>query len=219
MRNKALTATCLILCFVLSLGSALSVNAAKSGTFHFRAWIDGSDYVYIQNAGGKVWYEHIEYDYPGEHSQTGVTYSAESPAPTTLDGVNWTPTWDKTAKKSNTYTTSSPQNYPSGEWTAVSINKVTSTSDATQSRGPVTIEEYPSSTNSYTAKILINDDTGAIVYLGAAWYEFELSWEAPDGQVAGSPIDWTFLAIGLVVVAMVIAAILFVLLRKKKERS
>jgi hypothetical protein len=168
--------TCLILCLVLVLASLNSVHATVTGTFHFRGYFDGSDYVYIQDAGGKVWYEHIKYDYPGEHSP----YSSSSPAATTIDGVDWYPVWNYTAGKSNTYVTSSPQNYPSGDWTALNITKIANVSDSTQSRGPVTIEELPSISNNYTAKVLINDDTGMIVYSGAAWYEFELSWEAPQ---------------------------------------
>jgi hypothetical protein len=81
---------------------------------------------------------------------------------------------------SDTYVSGSPQNYPSGEWTAFNITKITNESDSTQSRGPVTIEDFPSSSNDYTAKVLVNDDTGSIVYLGATWYEFELAWEAPQ---------------------------------------
>jgi len=97
-----------------------------------------------------------KYDYPGKHEP----YSAASPTGTTLDGVDWISTWDKTAQKSNTYTSNSPQNYPSGAWTALSINEVTSSRDSTQSRGPVTFEEFPSSSNSYAAKVLLNGDTG-----------------------------------------------------------
>jgi len=92
---KAIVIVGLILCLVLGLGFVYTVGAKETGTFHLRAWIDGSDYVYLQNAGGKVWYEHILYDYPGEHSQTGALYSATSPAPTTIDGVNWVPVWNK----------------------------------------------------------------------------------------------------------------------------
>ncbi len=180
MKMRATIVTCLILCLVLGSASLNAVHATVAGTFHFRAWIDGSDYLYIQNAGGKIWYEHIKYDYPGEHHQTGVPYNATYPAPTTIDGVNWYPVWNRTTKMSDTYVSTSPQNYPSGEWTALSVTKITNVSDSTQSRGPVTIEDFPSSSNDYTAKVLVNDDTGSIVYFGAAWYEFELSWEAPN---------------------------------------
>jgi len=175
MRRGAAIVTCLALCLAASLASLNVVNATVTGTFRLRAFFDGADYVHIQNAGGIVWYEHIRYDYPGEHSP----YSSSSPAPTTIDGVDWYPLWNYTAAMSDTYVTSSPQNYPSGEWTALSITKIINESDTDQSRGPVTVEEYPSSSNNFTAKILVNDDTGNIVYFGAAWYEFELSWEAP----------------------------------------
>jgi hypothetical protein len=176
MRTKAMVIACLVMCLFSGFGSMNRANAMVAGTFHFRAYFDGSDYVYIQDAGGEVWYEHIKYDYPGEHSP----YSSASPAATTIDGVDWYPTWDRVTKLSDTYVSSLPRNYPSGEWTALSITKITNASDSTQSRGPVTIEEFPSSSNSYTAKVLVNDDTGGIVYGGAAWYEFELSWEAPN---------------------------------------
>jgi hypothetical protein len=175
-RLNATVMVCLALFLVSCLSSLGRVNATIAGTFHFRGYFDGSDYLYIQDAGGKVWYEHIEYDYPGEHTP----YNSSFPAPTTLDGVDWYPVWDRDTRMSDTYVTSSPQNYPSGNWTALSITKITNASDSDQSRGPVTIEDYPSSSNDYTAKVLVNDDTGNIVYFGAAWYEFELSWEAPN---------------------------------------
>ena len=176
MRMRATIVTCLVLCLGLGLASLNAVHATVAGTFRFRAWIDGSEYLYIQNAGGLVWYEHIKYDYPGEHSP----YNATSPAPTILDGVNWYPVWNKTTGMSDTYVSTSPDHYPSGEWTAFNITKITNQTDLTQSRGNVTIEAFPSSNNDYTAKVLVNDDTGNIVFFGAAWYEFELSWEAPQ---------------------------------------
>ena len=176
MRLNVVIVTCLALSLISGLGSLVRVNATVTGTLHFRAYIDGSDYVYIQDAGGKVWYEHIKYDYPGEHSP----YSPSFPAATTIDGVDWNPVWDRGTQMSDIYVSSSPGNYPSGEWTALSITKVTNASDPEQSRGPVTIEDSPSSSNGYTAKVLVNDDTGNIIYFGAAWYEFELSWEAPN---------------------------------------
>ena len=212
MRKTRIVMACLIICLISAIGTMFATNAALSGTFHFRAYIDGSDYVCIQNAGGKVWYEHLQYDYPGEHEP----YSAASPAATTLDGVDWTPTWDKTAMKSNTYTSSSPQNYPSGAWTALSINKVTNASDSAQSRGPVTIEQLPSSSNSYTAKVLLNDDTGAIVYRGGAWYEFELSWEAAD---SGSGFPFELVVVAVVVIAAVAVLLVFIFKRKSSPKA
>ena len=186
-------------------------NAKGAGTFHFRAWIDGSDYVYLQNAGGKVWYEHLLYIYPGEQSP----YSESSPAPTTVNGVDWIPIWDKNAQKSNTYQSSSLENYPSGEWSALEVTKVTNSSDETQSRGPISILDYPSSANGYTAKILLNDDTGSIVYRGAAWYEFELSWETPDQS---SEFPYTAV-VAVVAAAVAVAALLYVLRRRSLSRQ
>jgi hypothetical protein len=172
---KSTYVTFLILSTIFLFSMANTANAVVTGNFHFRAFIDGADYVYVQNAGGKVWYEHLDYEYPGQHSP----YSQSSPAPTTIDGVKWYPVWNTTAKKSNTYVTNSPLNYPDGQWTAVNITKITNTTDTTQSRGPITIIASPSSSNSYTAKILLNDDTGSIIYGGATWYEFQISWQAP----------------------------------------
>ena len=212
MRLKATVATFLILCLVSTFGCMTSADAALSGTFHFRAYIDGSDYVCIQNAGGKVWYEHLQYDYPGEHEP----YTAASPATTTVDGVDWTPTWDKTAQKSNTYTSSSPQNYPTGAWTALSVNKITSTSDTAQSRGPVTIEQFPSNSNSYTAKVLLNDDTGAITYRGGAWYEFELSWEASSSD-SGFPVE--LIAVAIIIILAVAVFLVFLMRRRSRTKT
>ncbi len=174
MRLRIWLSVCLILFLMLGLSNLNHGFATVTGTFHFRGYFDGSDYIYIRNAGGEVWYEHIKYDYPGLHSP----YNSSSPAPTTIDGVDWHPSWNYTSQLSDTYVTNSPQNYPSGEWVAINITKITSQSDPEQSRGPVTIEDFPSNSNNYTAKILVNDDTGSIVFFGAAWYEFELSWEA-----------------------------------------
>lgn len=177
---RTIILTFLVLCLVLNIAELNTAFAVVNGTFRFRAFIDGADYVYIQDAGRKVWYEHIKYDYPGLHSP----YNASYPAPTIVNNVNWYPVWNTSVSQpqlpySFPYESSSPQNYPSGQWTALALTKITNASDTTQSRGPVTLEEYPSSSNSYTAKILVNDDTGSIVYGGAAWYEFELTWEAP----------------------------------------
>ncbi len=195
MKMRITVVICLALVLAQSLAGLSTVRATVSGTFHFRGYFDGSDYVYVQNAGGKVWYEHIKYDYPGEHSP----YDASSPAPTTIDGVDWYPAWNRTTQMSDIYVSSSPQNYPSGEWTAINITKITNDTDSKQSRGPVTIEEFPTSSNNYTAKVLINDDTGSIVYAGAAWYEFEMAWEAPQlvPEYPSALIVWLFLVLPL----------------------
>ncbi len=183
----------IILAFATSQGTSIT-DAEVTGIFRFRAFIDGSDYVCIQNAGGMVWYEHSNYNYPGETPP----YTASSPAATVVNGVNWHPTWDRTAKKSNTYETSSAQNYPDGIWTALAVTKISNFSDTTQNRGPVTITQYPSRSNNYTAKVLLNDNTGSILYPGAAWYEFELSWKAPSIKTSivnvkrlGLQLTWT----------------------------
>ena len=175
MSMKSIGAALLIFSVTIFLVTVNSANAVVTGTLRFRAFIDGSDYVYVQNAGGKVWYEHLEYEYPGLHSP----YSASSPAPTTIDGVSWYPVWNTTTEKSNVYVTNSPLNYPDGEWADLSLAKITNATDTTQSRGPVTMEESPSASNNYTAKILLNDDTGNIIFSGATWYEFQVSWQAP----------------------------------------
>jgi hypothetical protein len=41
------------------------VGAPVQHTLHFLAWIDGSDWLYLQ--GNEVWYVHRNYQYPGIH--------------------------------------------------------------------------------------------------------------------------------------------------------
>ena len=180
MKSRTIIIASLITLALLASQGMSTVDAKVTGTLRFRAFIDGSDYVCIQNAGGMVWYEHSNYNYPGETPP----YTVSSPAATVVNGVNWYPIWDKTAKKSNIYNVNSPHDYPDGVWTALAVTEVANASDTAQNRGPVTITQYPSRSNNYTAKVFLNDNTGSILYPGAAWYEFELSWEAPSVKMS-----------------------------------
>ncbi len=157
MRNtkEKLAAVALVTLFAISISTLGMASATYTGTFTFKAWIDGSDYVYVQYGGATVWYEHLRYVLPG---MQGGNYSSY------VDGAAWYPSWSNNPFSDN-YT--SPEPHPTGEWNITSITTV-------QARYQITIAEYPSVSNNYTAKIYLNDDPLG----GADWYEFTMNWES-----------------------------------------
>ena len=129
--------------------------------FHFLAWIDGSDWLYLR--GNEVWYVHRNYQYPGIHPN-------DLPAgghPTFINDDPWYPEWpddwgydDYGQRSLNTYTNLYPPLFEIATFTVI------------QARYSISIVQYPSIQNDYTAIILLDDDPLG----GAAWYEFELSY-------------------------------------------
>ena len=96
-----------VLLFVVLFGfSVLSfsvANAAGTGSFGFRAWIDGSDYLYVQSGGAVVWFEHLRYILPGLGNGNYPTY---------VDGAEWYPSW--VGSVSSKFVSSG--SFPVGEW-------------------------------------------------------------------------------------------------------
>lgn len=147
------------------------VRCGWSEYLHFRAWIDGSDYLYIQ--GGKVWYVHRNFQYPGlwkgPHGEVH-----DPPIPTYINSDPWNPEWpdnygydDHGQRSLNTYTNLDPsQSYSDIQ---ISLTKIAG-------RGPISIIQYPSSSNNYTTIILLDDDPG----WGPDWYEFKLYKYQPN---------------------------------------
>ena len=154
-----------VLLFVVLFGfSVLSfsvANAAGTGSFGFRAWIDGSDYLYVQSGGAVVWFEHLRYILPGLGNGNYPTY---------VDGAEWYPSW--VGSVSSKFVSSG--SFPVGEWNITDFTVVSA-------RNLVSVVEYPSVENNFTAKIYLNDDPAG----GAAWYEFSLSWVTSGGLSVG----------------------------------
>jgi hypothetical protein len=148
-------AIAIIALFAISFSTFDLAHANYAGTFTFKAWIDGSDYIYLQNAGAIIWYEHLAYDLPGLHEGT---------YPTTVNNVAWYPSWANNPL-SDKHNVNGPR--VNGEWNITSITII-------QARSEISIIEYPSSSNNYTAKIHLNDYGPG----GADWYEFSLNWES-----------------------------------------
>jgi hypothetical protein len=150
MKTILLIVVLILSCSVLTLSDIGAVKAANVyvGTFHFKAWIDGTDNVYIQNGGGAVWI---------------VNQTSQLPSSITIDGVSWSPTWSGSTSSKYTSNTS----HPIYQWTIEDLTIVSG-------RGSISIAQNPSSSNNYTANVVLND----YGWLGAAWYEFELQVEA-----------------------------------------
>ncbi|MCW4028475.1 MAG: carboxypeptidase regulatory-like domain-containing protein [Candidatus Bathyarchaeota archaeon] len=150
---------------ILTTTQAMTVAGSPySGSTHVRAFIDGSDFMYIQFGGAIIWYEHRNYDLPGlwdGHHE--FTY---------IDGDTWTPDWTNYPYSDKYY---SPAPHPTADWTITSL-------DIDQAREEISIAEQPSSSNGYTAKILLNDDNR----WGAEWYEFTLYWDSTVPAVSGT---------------------------------
>jgi len=160
-------------------------SAENTGVVHVKAWIDGSDYIYIQQAGGSVWYVHKYYTLPGYHSPDGTL--ASPGLATVINGNDWYPDWSGVDPEnpdegatSSVYLSSTPPTPL--EWSITGLTVIHNGEvgeDDGRDSGAITIETSPTAENSYTATILLNDDdTG-----GAGWYEFELTWTAPSINV------------------------------------
>jgi hypothetical protein len=172
----------LVVLFGFSVLSFNVANAAGTGNFGFRAWIDGSDYLYVQAGGRVVWFEHLRYILPGLGNGNYSTY---------VDGAEWYPSWSGSI--SDKYNTSG--SFPEGEWNITSL-------DVVSARNLISVVEYPSVENNFTAKIYLNDDPAG----GADWYEFNLSWETAGELSVGDVASMAWVpsapaAVGAAVVA------------------
>ena len=163
MKSRTKIALTMAIILLLSLTTLATVKATAvvddgyyHGSTHFRGFIDGSDYLYIQYGGAVVWYNHRSYNLPGMwDGHHDATY---------IDGVAWMPNWITNYLSDKYY---SPTPHPTSDWTITSLN-------VNEGRGAVTVEQQPSSSNVYTAIILLNDDN----FGGAVWYDFTLNWQS-----------------------------------------
>lgn len=165
-----------------------------TGTFSFKAWIDGLDYVYVQRGGATVWYEHMKSNLPGyELNNAGEQANIQNHGnvPTYIDGNIWYPTWANITTSwidihsfSSKYV--SPKPHPTGEWNMTRFTVL-------QTRGNLTIIDYPSAGNDYTAKILLDDYTflpNGTNPTGATWYEFNMDWQS-NSPLSGGDVTKT----------------------------
>lgn len=163
-----------------STHSSTSSAPSYTGTFTFKAWIDGYDYLYIREAGTTVWYYHVRSDPPGfAYNGLGAQYNIDhhDNKPTYIDGTAWQPTWANITTTwvdvqslSDTYVNSA--SLPTGAWNITSLTNVVA-------RDNLSVLEYPSASNGYTAKILLDDWTflaNGTNPMGADWYSFTLNW-------------------------------------------
>jgi len=158
--KKAVSGMMLTLLLISTLTLAFNVKTVRAeeySTLHFRAWIDGSDWLYIQ--GNEIWYVHRYFQFPG--------IWGEANWPTYINTDEWYPEWpdlwgydDYGQRSLNTYTDLYPPLY-----NVISLTII-------EARWSISIVQYPSIENDYTTIILLDDDPPG----GAAWYEFELSY-------------------------------------------
>jgi len=132
------------LCLVLGL----MLGCTK--TVKIKAYIDGSDTVKIQ--GNKLWFEHEEFDLPGDHNTK----------PTLINGKPWRPAWND--KTSIAYEGLRPAFKP-GAPAEIKLTKLSG-------RGEVNISEMPTPENNQTLAIHFNDEPP-----GADWYEVRIDWK------------------------------------------
>ncbi|HTY74924.1 MAG TPA: hypothetical protein VMD05_05085 [Candidatus Nanoarchaeia archaeon] len=171
-----------------SIDNAVTTSkTTSSGVLTFKGWIDGTDYLYLQDGGATIWYQHEKSEIPGyEINGAGVqgNYQNHQNLPTYIDGNTWYPSWPGITTAwidvpavSTKYI--NPDQHPTGEWNITTITN-------TVARGNFSIIEYPSSSNNYTAKILLDD----ILPSGADWYSFTLNWET-QGPISSPDITKT----------------------------
>jgi hypothetical protein len=158
----------LFLIFLLAFSSfgliftEVVVNSAKAqttttpvvynGSVEIRAWIDGNDYLCIQQGGGIIWYHHNQWALPGWYDLANGTRDSE--LPTTVDNYAWYPDWGNITNKfrppsgleSSKYISTTP--HPNGECSISKLNVISA-------RGGLSVVESPSSNNNYTAKVLL----------------------------------------------------------------
>ncbi len=133
-----------------------------ANALHFRAYIDGSDYLHIR--GGELWYEHRNYDLPGRN--------AGNDFPTYVNGYPWQPEW--------LFGVSLPIELvppmPDESGYSYTLELVTG-------RGSVTITQQPEASNDYETIILFDDDSPG----AADWYTLILHW-LPTGEATPTPM-------------------------------
>jgi len=131
---------------LLSAGIILLTAHLVAGpkTLRFKAYVDGVDVIKL--SGKKFWIEH---------------QADQLPARMMIDGKKWNPAWS--GNTSMPYDLN-PTFHP-GHPESIQLMKLAG-------RGPVSIEETPTTVNDETLSIRVDD--GGIG--GADWYEFSISW-------------------------------------------
>jgi len=134
----------------LRLVCGLMLCAGCSKTVKIKAYIDGADTVKIQ--GRKIWYEHEEFNLPGDHDTK----------PTLINGKPWRPAWNDNI--SVAYDGLKPAFHP-GSPADIKLTKLAG-------RGEVQISEMPTPENNQTLAIHFHDEPP-----GADWYEVTIVWK------------------------------------------
>jgi hypothetical protein len=175
---KIIALQVMLLFLLLMIPTIISYNVqaeALSGTIDVKAWIDGSDYLYIQ--GNEVWYIHRNYQFPG-------LWNASIPLPTYINNDPWNPQWpDYSDYPGGGY--SHPNQRSLDTYTSLNppqpLQPIEISLEVIRARNEISIWQYPSNVNGYTTVVLFNDDPPS----GADWYEFKLNWTLQSIPVGG----------------------------------
>ncbi len=150
----------------------LPVGNNEKASITIRTFIDGGDYVKIR--GDSVWFEHIVASLPGRHSDGNGNEA------TFINGKAWYPVWDNESNGSEWVEAgalSDTYQMPQGEDALPAVEGLNVTLNPIACRQPITLEEFPSAENGYTATVKINDSRN-----GPSWYEFQLCWPAEQDR-------------------------------------
>jgi hypothetical protein len=135
-------------------------------TVNIRAYIDGRSRLILQ--GNSVRWYHLDFAAPGRELFTNQ--------PTTIDGVNWYPTWPDVPDNENRFCACSSSTYAAitppipAQDMSVSLELVRART------GFVSIVEYPSVANGYS--IVIDFDDNPVSH--SDWYEVNVRIGAPE---------------------------------------
>ena len=144
---------------VMTAGAVTGAAVSTGGLIRVQAWVDGRSQLILQ--GDTARWHHFDFAAPGRE------FANE---PTTIDGVDWFPTWPDVPDVQNrdcncdsdTFTGVNP---PVPQAAAVvSLIPV-------QARGPMSIVQSPTSGNEYTLIVQFNDNAPP----GAAWYIVDIN--------------------------------------------
>jgi hypothetical protein len=153
----------LIAGLVLSVRPVQPVLAARDQapqrTLTIQAWVDGRSWLILRK-NTLQWY-HLDFAAPGRHEFVNI--------PTTVNGEEWFPVWPDVpdAENRDCYCYSS---ILKGVKPFLHKNKLPLEVNVLQSRGTVTIVEFPSAENEYAMIIEFDDNP----YGGPAMYEIEI---------------------------------------------
>ncbi|MCK6447210.1 MAG: hypothetical protein L6Q99_12545 [Planctomycetes bacterium] len=165
--------------FACSLAAVALANRADAQSVHIQAYVDGRSNLILDDDSA-TW-QHFDWAAPG---RLDCNMGAEM-QPTILDGVTWWPGWPDVPDCENrdcggcfsSTIVGLPHPLPNADFTPQIV--------VHHARGPVTIVEWPSSTNGWRAVIEFED-----TYFGAAdWYDVEFSFSAVGVPYCTSTIN------------------------------